>query len=496
MAWFKKREKEKEEEIIEIEETSDSSKNENDSEEIINKEAQELDEKYIEDIKKELEKKRKIDEFVCEDKEIIPEERNLYENYKKQLNSIRKYTKVPKTIFEELERINSILQVDLPIALDDKFAKKEKLEQKNERVKVFSAFRVQHNNSIGPYNGGIRVNPLVSIEKLKGLACLMTIKNALYGLPFGGAKGGIIADPKKLTKPELERIARGYVEKLIRFIGKDKDIPAFDIGCSSEIINVMVDEYSQIYNKEEALLAFTGKPVRNGGINAGEEAISFGGYYALQMMLTKLGKQGNLKFVIQGFGNAGENFAKIIDQAGHKIIGVSDSKGGIASVNGFGADSLIRQKRIHGSLQDGASKAILRITNQQILTMNCDILVLASMENQINIENACKVKAEIILELANGAITKEAYDLLIASGKKIIPDVLANAGGVIASHFEHQQNIQGTELSVEEVLKKLKEKIQFTFELVYNKSNDLNCGLKEAAYVIAVERLARAIMRK
>jgi len=436
-----------------------------------------------------------LEENVKEDREIIPKDMSVYESYKQQLYETKRFVKLPGSVFETLAEVNTVLEVDIPILLEEKFKSNDRFEPKHERAKVFSAYRVQHNNALGPYKGGIRIIPLVSIEELKGLACLMTIKNALYDLPFGGAKGGIVANIKKLQPKEIERLARGYVQKLARFIGKNKDIPAPDMGCNSEVINFMVAEYKEIFNEDEAKLAFTGKPIRYGGINGREESTAFGAFYSLQALLRKTGMgENNLRVAIQGFGAAGENIAKIFDQTGSSIIGVSDSISGIASAKGFGAESLIRHKRIHGSFSD--AKDGIHITNSQLLTMNCDVLVLAAIENQLTKENAHQVKAKIILEVANGAITKEANDILLSLGKTIIPDVLANAGGVIVSYFEQEQNKQNTYLSTQEVLKMLKEKIDRTFERVFLLSVKNGCSLRDAAYIIAVERLGRAIMNR
>lgn len=438
--------------------------------------------------------------------EIDDENLSIYNNYLRFLAESSKYVKFPNSVFLQLTEFDRVAEFDIPSLLDKK---KGSAEGASELVKIFHGFRVEHSKVLGNYKGGIRFSPSLTLDELKGLACIMTIKSALLELPFGGAKGGIICNPKKLSEKEIERLARGYVHKIARML--KEDIPAPDLGTNSKIIGYMYDEYKKLKNEQEAKLAFTGKPLYDGGIKAREEATALGGAFTLETLFVKKSLEefgvkvqaeellrGNerkeMKVAVQGYGNAGYHIARILDEQGYKIIGVSDSRGGIASIKGLNPNEIARWKKMHGTVQ--GIRGSLLITNEQLLALNADILVLAASENQLTGKNARTIKAPIVLELANSAITFRADKILYERGKIVLPDVLANSGGVFVSYLEHLQNLDNRSFSDKEVLKLLKEKINQTFSRVHDKSLQLGVSMKQAAYVLALERLGKAMMRK
>ena len=437
---------------------------------------------------------------------------SLYENFLQQLDSVRGYIKLPSFVFSSLKEFDHIFRVDIPLVIVKKKYGKEK-----KFLKIFPAFRVQHNNVLGPYKGGIRIYPAVSLDELKGLACIMTMKNALLDLPFGGAKGGIMANPKELDKKELAQLARSYVQRMIKFL--KGDIPAPDAGCSTELIGEMYDEYKKITNEKEARLAFTGKPLDCWGIEGREEATALGGFYVFERLTEKIKekekqeeeklagaeegeekekqeekieKEKKIKVAIQGFGNVGYNIARILHNAGYLIIGISDSKGGIASTKGLNPEEIKKWKKVKGTVQ--GIKGVIQITNNQLMRLKVDVLVLAALENAITEKKAPLIKAPIIIELANGGITYKAAKMLAKEGKIILPDILANAGGVVVSYFEYLQNKQNRKFPLEQVKKMLKEKMEKAFDSVYETASLDN--MKDAAYALAVEKISEAMLKK
>lgn len=421
----------------------------------------------------------KIEEAVKEVGETVDVEgQGLYERFLNKIDFIATKIKIPKTIYSRLRECDSAIEIDLPVLLDKKWHDKD-------MVKIYRAYRVEHNNILGPYKGGVRFHPSVNLDEMKYLSALMTIKTALINLPFGGAKGGVAINPKMLTRNELQRLSKGYIRKIVRFIGPRKDIPAPDIGTDSRVISYMYEAYKELTNDENAKAAFTGKPVEIDGMEGREEATALGGFYILNEIVKTQLAAGELKVVVQGFGNAGFHIAEILADNGFKIIGISDSTGGIASTKGFNPSEVNRWKRTHGSVK-GIPGAI-DVTNDQLLKLKTDVLVLAALENQLTEENAKDIKANIILELANGAISPEAEEML--SGKTILPDILANAGGVIVSYFEWLQNIEEKKFRGDEVESMLKEKMLTAFNEVIIAQQKYGVSIRDAAYIIAVQRL-------
>ncbi len=385
----------------------------------------------------------------------------------------------------------------------------------NGEKKVFSGWRIQHNSALGPYKGGIRFHPDTVKEEVQALATLMSIKCAVAGLPYGGGKGGVAVDPKKISKTELERLSREFVKKVHQFIGEDIDVPAPDVNTNSEIMSWMIDEYQKIIGYKSPA-TFTGKPVEMGGSLGRTEATGRGGLFVLQTLLKKLEdsttnffnamgifqskneknsqdlilSKNNLTIAVQGFGNVGYYFAKLAYVAGFKIVAISDSKGGIYDEKGIDPIKLMEYKKKTGSVKDFSGK---NINNEEILRLNVDILVPAALENVINDENKKEIKAKIILELANGPITEEAFEYL-KDKIVIIPDVLANSGGVTVSYLEWVQGKQGYWWSEKEVNERLKEMIERSTEKIWEKAVLRKISLKEAAFEVALERIVKAMV--
>ncbi|MBI4235624.1 Glu/Leu/Phe/Val dehydrogenase [Candidatus Peregrinibacteria bacterium] len=387
-----------------------------------------------------------------------------------------------------------IIEVNIPVKMDDG------------KLKIFKGFRVQHNNTMGPYKGGIRYHQDVDMEEVKALAFWMTIKCSVMGLDLGGAKGGIVVNPKELSKGEVEKLTRAYVRLIANDIGPTFDIPAPDVNTNPEIMSLIYDEYSKIAGKDSPGVV-TGKPVDNHGSKGRDIATAQGGVFVLhelvqeQKMVTA-----ETRVVIQGFGNAGGVVAKLLAAEGYKIVGASDSQGGIICNYGIDSESLLQCKvekktvkecGLHVTELHGLSGASCKkVSNEELLEQECDILVLAALENQITVKNAPKIKAKFILELANGPTSPDADDILKERGVVVIPDILANAGGVTVSYFEMLQNAAGVSWSLEEVFEKLKEKMITAFKEVQQMAEKYKCTLREAAYIRAISRIEAGLKAK
>ncbi len=397
-----------------------------------------------------------------------------------------------ENLFKILEKPQREIKVYLP------------LERDNEEIEIFEGYRIQHNNFLGPYKGGIRYFPEVNEDEIKTLSFLMTIKCALVGLPLGGAKGGIRVDPKNLSEKELENLSREYVRKIYDFIGPDKDIPAPDINTNSKIMDWMTDEYLKISNSKDIKLkaTFTGKSIQNNGSEGREEATGKGGEIILERFIEKIGFKKPLTVAIQGFGNVGYNLAKFLYQKGYKLVALSDSKGGIYSEEGFNPELVMECKKEKGMIAGcycvGSvcdSKLGIDISNEELLELDVDILIPAALENVINEKNADKIKAKIILEMANNPLTEEADEILNKKGVIIIPDILANSGGVIVSYFEMLQNLNNEKWSKEKVFEELEKYLSKAFDEVWHMKGKLNIDLRKASYIVALRRIYHRYMR-
>ncbi len=405
---------------------------------------------------------------------------NLYESAKKQLREAAGKLKLSDGTLKILLEPKSIIGKELEIELD------------NEKKKKFQAYRVQHNDARGPFKGGIRFHPQVSMDEVKALAMLMTFKCAVVNIPFGGAKGGIIVNPRELSKKELERLSRAYSAAFFEHIGSKKDIPAPDINTNAQVMAWMLDEYEKKAGKHNPG-AFTGKPVGIGGSKGREEATGMGGYFVVREISAHLKlKPSSTTVAIQGIGNVGAHIAELLHHYGYKIAALSDSKGGIYSREGLTPEAVLQIKKERGSVVDFPQKDKV-ITNEEILELDADILIPAALENQITKENADRIKAKVIVEMANGPTTPEADEMLAKKGIIVVPDILANAGGVTVSYFEWVQNNQGYYWEEEEVNKKLEKIMTKAFNEVLNISTKQNVDMRTAAYMLAVDRVARAV---
>ena len=354
--------------------------------------------------------------------------------------------------------------------------------------KKYPAYRVQFNNARGPYKGGIRYHPEVSEDEVKSLAFWMTIKTAVTDLPFGGGKGGVAVDPKRLSKKELEELSREYVRAFYKNLGPDTDIPAPDVYTTPEIMGWMLDEYQKLTGKK-APAFITGKPLELGGSKVRDIATALGGVYVLEEAVKKIGLK-EKEVAIQGFGNAGGTMARLLAKQGYKIVAVSDSKGGIYDGKGLNIDGVIKVKEMKGTVTE-YTKAT-KISNEELLEINCSILVPSALSGVITAENAPKVKAKIVLELANGPTTPEADGILSTRKVLVLPDILANAGGVTVSYFEWVQNKKNESWSEQEVKKKLQERMISAFQQIWNEFSDGEKSFRTAAYVFALKKIVAA----
>jgi len=402
---------------------------------------------------------------------------NPFENAITQLEKANAFAKVEPRIFELIKTPKRIINVKIPVKMD------------NGQEVSFEGYRIQHNDSRGPFKGGIRYHPNVSMDEVKALSTWMTLKCAVANIPYGGGKGGIIVDPKKLSKSELEKLSRGYIQKIAQFIGPDKDVPAPDVYTDSQIMSWMLDEFEKI-NGRHIPGVITGKPIELGGSLGRDKATAQGGVFVLEAAVKALKFSGK-KVAIQGFGNAGSVAAEILYNNGFTIIALSDSKGGIYSEKGINISKLMEHKNKTGTVQN--FPLTKNITNNELLELNTDILIPAALENQITISNANKIKAKIILELANGPTTPEADEILFKKGIHVIPDILANSGGVSVSYFEWVQNLQNYYWDLDEVNKKLKKLMQDAFANVFERAQKNKTDFRTGANVLALERVSKAM---
>lgn len=406
---------------------------------------------------------------------------NPYQTALNQLEKAAKILQLNSNISGILENPNKVTLASIPVKMDDG------------AIKVFQGYRVQHNNARGPYKGGIRFHPEVDLDEVRALAFWMSMKTAVLDVPFGGAKGGITVNPKELSVGELERLSRGYVRELHKVIGPDTDIPAPDVYTNSQIMAWMMDEYSKLAGVHTPG-SFTGKPIEIGGSIDRDTATAQGGVYVLDSAVSNVfgDKKKPLTVAIQGFGNAGSYVAEILHFLDNKyrIVAVSDSKSGVYDTKGLDVPFVKAYKNENRKLS-GYDRAE-EITNEELLALDVDILIPAALENAITKENAGSVKAKLILELANGPITPEAEEILLKNGSVIIPDVLANAGGVTVSYFEWTQNKSGYYWDSAEIQEKLSKKMGKSYLEIKALAEEYKTDLRTAAYLLAISRIAKA----
>ncbi|MDP3727741.1 MAG: Glu/Leu/Phe/Val dehydrogenase [bacterium] len=365
----------------------------------------------------------------------------------------------------------------------------------NGETRVFKAWRVQHNDARGPFKGGIRYHSDSNLDEVSALASLMTWKTSLVGIPFGGAKGAVTVDPKKLSPKELEAVSRSYVRRLFDVIGPKRDIPAPDVGTSPQVMAWMVDEYSKLAGQFEPT-AFTGKPVEIGGSFGRDTATGFGGAVVIREFLkSRKLKPNKLRVAIQGFGAVGSAIARLLFKDGYQIVGLSDSRGAILDADGIDVEEIIRTQEERGlvnqrpcSLEEASGGTCRAITNEELLELDVDILIPAALENVVNETNAKRLKAKVILEMANGPVSAEADMILASKGVEVIPDILANSGGVVGSYFEWVQGLARFYWEEDEVLSRI-DKIMTNAFAAVAAEQARGGSWREASYRLAVKRV-------
>ncbi|MFP4514831.1 MAG: Glu/Leu/Phe/Val family dehydrogenase [Parcubacteria group bacterium] len=397
-------------------------------------------------------------------------------------------TKLSADNIKRIDRLKNLLDLSAKEVKLLKTATQIKKATINLKGKKYQAFRVVYNRALGPGKGGIRFHQEVNEEEVTSLSFWMTIKNALADIPYGGGKGGIRINPKNLSEKEKEKLSREYVSKFYKFLGQDKDIPAPDVYTNSQVMAWMLDEFEKKTQRHEPGM-ITGKPVDLGGLLMRQDATAKGAYIVIKEIIKKNLKTKKPNFVIQGFGNAGSYLAQMLNKDGYKIVAVSDSKGAVYNKKGLSIDDLVKIKSQGGSVVD--YKDAKKLSNEEVLELDTDILALAALGDQVTKKNANNIKAKYLLELANGPISEEADKILFAKNSIIIPDILANAGGVIVSYFEWAQNKAGNVLDDKYLEKLLETKMKNNWKKVYNQylENDKNIDLRTAAYMIAVKKI-------
>jgi glutamate dehydrogenase/leucine dehydrogenase len=355
---------------------------------------------------------------------------------------------------------------------------------------MYTGYRVQHNDARGPAKGGIRFHPELDEEHASELALLMALKCAVVNIPFGGAKGGVAVNPLELSGRDLELVTRGYIRAIADYIGPFKDIPAPDVYTDEQIMAWILDEYERI-KREHVPSIVTGKPPELGGISARRYSTALGGIHVLEQALKERGmKAGGLRVAVQGFGNVGEHAADLLHKRGYRVIAVSDLNGGILDPDGLAIPAVKEHRKKTGSVA-GYPRA-QDITNAELLSADCDVLVPAALSNQVSGSNASGVKAGIVLELANAPLTASADAVLFGRDIMVIPDILANAGGVVVSYFEWSQNLSNDTWPEEKVLARLEEVMTTAFHDVHALCRDIQCRMRRAAYELAVKRILQA----
>ncbi len=406
----------------------------------------------------------------------------LFTKARKRLKTAAKHLNIHKDVIERLKYPKETLAANLVIRMDDG------------SVKSFKAWRCRYDDTRGPTKGGIRFHPAVNLDEVMTLAFWMTFKCAVTNLPYGGGKGGVSVDVHKLSRTELERLSRAYVQAFSRFIGPDRDIPAPDMYTNGIVMAWMADEYAKMADMPQPGV-ITGKPIALGGSLGRDDATGRGGYYVLRHLEEDLGLvPEKTRVILQGFGNASFHCARLLHADGYKIIGLSDSKSAILDPDGMDPIAVMEHKQKTRGLSGAPSNGRLQeMTNAELLEQECDVLIPGAMESQIILENAPNVKAPVILEVANGPVTPAADEILHKNGQIVIPDILANAGGVTVSYFEWVQNKAGYYWSLDEVHQKLRPMMQTEARRVWDVKLEKDIDMRTAAYVHALDRIGSAV---
>ncbi len=381
-------------------------------------------------------------------------------------------------MYDLLSEPMRVLTVQIPVRMDDG------------RTQVFTGYRAQHNDATGPTKGGVRFHPDVTLDEVKALSIWMSIKCGIFNLPYGGAKGGIVCDPRTMSLAEQERLARGYVRAISQIVGPAKDIPAPDVYTNPQIMSWMYDEYSHIREYDSPGF-ITGKPLVLGGSRGREQATALGVCIAMREAAHHLGKEvADLRILVQGFGNVGSNVARIAHSMGAKVVGISDAGGGVYNESGLDIPALLEMRDSFGMVTTQLSNVM---SNEDFLVQPCDVLIPAALENQITSKNANDIKASIVIEAANGPTTPEADEILQQRGILVVPDVLANAGGVTVSYFEWVQNNQGFYWTEDEVNSRLEEKMVASVQQILDTAERYQVSPRLAAYIVGIRPFAEAI---
>lgn len=405
---------------------------------------------------------------------------NPFEIAQKQIKSACDKLNTDPAVYEILKNPMRVLEVSFPVKLDDG------------TIKTFTGYRSQHNNAVGPFKGGLRFHPAVTKDEVKALSTWMTFKCSVAGIPYGGGKGGMAIDPKKYSKAELERISRGFAEAISPLIGEKVDIPAPDVNTNGQIMSWMVDSYEKIVG-HSAKGVFTGKPLEFGGSLARTEATGYGVHLAAKKALDKLNIDvKGATYAVQGFGNVGYYTAYYAYKDGAKIVAFSNTDVAIYNENGIDMEAIIKDYEENGRIIENKGYG-KDFTNEELLELEVDVLAPCALENQITSENADRIKAKVITEGANGPTTPEADEILYKKGIVVIPDILANAGGVVVSYFEWVQNLQGYYWSFDEVQKKEDTVLSNAFEDVWSIADEFKVDLRNAAYMSSIRRIEKAM---
>ncbi|MBD3194040.1 MAG: glutamate dehydrogenase [Candidatus Lokiarchaeota archaeon] len=406
---------------------------------------------------------------------------NPFKMAQEQIEIVAKQIDLDPNITEFLKNVERALIVSIPIIMDDG------------SIKIFEGYRVHHTTIKGPGKGGIRFSPEVNLDEVKALATWMTWKSSLLNLPLGGAKGGVCCDPSQLSMKEIQRITRRYTAEIINIIGPDIDVPAPDVNTNAQIMSWIMDTYSMQKGRTIPAVV-TGKPIEIGGSVGRGPATGRGLYFVLQALCEKMELDlKDLSIVVQGFGNVGGTIAELLFERGCKILAISDITGGIYCEEGLDIKELAEWRDNGKYLDSYSGDKIKHISNDSLLTSKCDVLIPAAIENQITSDNADKINCKIVLEGANGPTTPEADEILNKKEITVVPDILANAGGVCVSYFEYVQDTNSYFWNLERINKELEKIIVSAFEKVWEVSKEKKVSLRLAAYIIAVSRIAKAI---
>ncbi len=406
---------------------------------------------------------------------------SAFTNSMRQLDLAATAMHLDKLTLERLRHPERIVEVDFPVSMDDG------------SVKFFHGYRVQWNAARGPYKGGLRFHPQTDLDEVKALSFWMTIKCAVANIPFGGGKGGVTVNPKELSKTELENLTRSFTRAIADVIGPEKDVPAPDVNTTPQIMDWLADEFGKYVGKE-SLAVVTGKSLAHGGSEGRGTATGQGAYYVYEAYSQKLGLDPETStVVVQGFGNAGQEIARLFHHHGYKVVAVSDSQGGVHDENGLDIPALIKSKNETGHIVRTSDSR--EVTNDELLRLQCGILVPSALENAITAEVAHEVKAKLVLEVANGPTTPEADMILAKRGVTVIPDVLANSGGVTTSFLEWEQNKIGEHWSEGDVFQRLKPMMDDASSAVIRVAEEFGVTQREAAFISALQRLDKAIRK-